>query len=183
MKFGVPLISGANFSAPLNVHSEFRPSELGLTVWVNLQEQGSKDVQRITAMNQTVSIVESPTSLLDPSVWFLWLIVGAALLGGAYAAYQSFFPQKKGGVKRRTTTKVVVNDKKEDYPTVKPYEEEWIPAHHLKSRTSKLQRKTRVDGDASSGGEDLTSGGEGAVTSGAESAAEGSKARKRKGKK
>lgn len=72
----------------------------------------------------------------------------------------------------------MVNDKTENYPVVKPYEEDWIPAQHLKSRASKLKKR---DGGASSGGEEVTSGGE--VTSGAESATETKGGKKRKNKK
>jgi hypothetical protein len=182
LRYNVPLVAGANFSAPYTLHSEFRPQEIGLTVWVNLAEQGTTDPSsHITAFNQTVSVVEPPTSWLDPSLLFLWLIIGTTLLGGAYAAYSTFFADstkkgRKGGIKR--TKAVVVNEKKEDYPKVKPYEEDWIPASHLKNRASKLKKQ---DGGASSGGEEITSGGE--VTSGAESGPEGKVSRKRKGKK
>lgn len=183
LRYNVPLVSGANFSAPYTVHSEFRPQELGLTVWVNLVEQGTTNtVSQITALNQTVSVVEPPSSWLDPSLLFLWLIIGSALAGGAYAVYSTFFVDKskkgKRGVKK--TKAVVVNEKTENYPNVKPYEEDWIPAQHLKSRASKLKKRDGAGG-ASSGGEDFTSGGE--ATSGAESATESKGARKRKGKK
>jgi len=177
LRYNVPLVSGANFSAPYSVNSEYRPGELGLTVWVNLAEQGSAEISRITALNQTVSIVEQPTSWLDASLLLLWLILGSALAGGAYAVYQTFFaPKTKKGKRVQKKKAVVVNEKTEDYPKVKPYEEDWIPAHHLKSRASKTKR----DGGASSGGEELLSAGE--ATSGAESGTEG-KARRRKGKK
>jgi len=182
LRYNVPLVAGANFSAPYTVHSEFRPQELGLTVWVNLVEQGTTNtLSQVTALNQTISIVEPASSWLDPSLLFLWLVLGSALVGGAYAVYNSYFaPQTKKG--KRTGVKkskaVVVNEKTEDYPNVKPYEEEWIPAQHLKSRTSKLKKR---DTGASSGGEELTSGGE--VTSGAESATEGKGGKKRKNKK
>ena len=174
MRYNVPLIAGANFSAPYTINSEFRPGEHGLTVWVDLVENGTPDAERVIAMNQTVSIVEPPTSWLDPSLLFLWLIIGTALLGGAYAAYQTFFPTqtKKGGKKKIKA--VVPKEQPQVYPDVKPYEEDWIPAHHLKSRATKLK------GGASSGGEELTSGGE--IMSGGESGTEG-KPRRRKGRK
>jgi len=72
---------------------------------------------------------------------------------------------------------VVVNDKPSDYPNVKPYEEEWIPAQHLKSRQGKLKKDGKGDVKVVEG---ETSGGE--VTSGGESGKEGTP-RKRKGKK
>lgn len=154
-----------------------------MTVWVNIAESGTKDLVPITALNQTVSIVEPPTSWLDPGLLFLYLILGSALLGGAYLAYQAFFttPKGKKGSKGSKSKKTIVpaNLEKKSYPDVKPYEEEWIPEQHLKSRASKLKKKGG-DVRAASGTEELTSGGE--ATSGAESGPE-VKGKKRKGKK
>lgn len=162
----------------------FRPQEIGLTVWVNLAETGTRDIFPVTALNQTVSIVEKPASWFDAQLLFLYVIISAALAGGAYAAYNTYFNagQKrsgKGGSGPRKVKAVVAADPKDQaYPNVKPYEEDWIPQHHLKSRTSKVRKG---DG-AVSGSEDVTSGGE--ATSGAESGPEGSaRRRKNKGKR
>ncbi|WVQ80764.1 hypothetical protein IAT38_002869 [Cryptococcus sp. DSM 104549] len=179
LKYNVPLVSGANFSAPYTAYSEFRPQEVGFSVFVNLAESGTTDVHRLTALNQTTNIVEPAGSWFDPQLIFLWLVIGTALLGGAYAAYNAFFPgaaksgKKKSGLAGPKKVKAVVpGDGTEEYPSVKPYEEEWIPAQHLKSRSSKLRKG---DAGLSSGGEELTSGGE---TSGTEV-----KGRKKKGGK
>ncbi|KAL7418486.1 hypothetical protein Q5752_006944 [Cryptotrichosporon argae] len=185
LKYGVPLIAGANFSAPFNLHSEFRPQELGLTVWVDVRSASgaNAELHRLVAYNQTVSIVEPAASWLDPSLLFLYVLVSTALAGGAYAAYKAFFPdaKRKAASKARRVARgdaptrdgkvkvVVPGDNKEQYPAVKPYEEEWIPEQHLRSRAGKV----RKDGGATSG-EELTSGGE--------SGPEG-KARRRKNKK
>ena len=150
-----------------------------MTVWVNLAESGSKDFVPITALNQTVSIVEKPASWFDPGLLFLYLVLGSALFGGAYAAYQAFFAPKGRKANRGTRSKKAVvpaETKKQKYPDVKPYEEEWIPEQHLKSRANKLKKKEGAVG----GGEDLTSGGE--VTSGGESGVE-VKVTRKKGKK
>ncbi|OCF36668.1 hypothetical protein I316_01263 [Kwoniella heveanensis BCC8398] len=188
LKYNTPLIAGANFSAPFSVNSEFRPQEIGLTVWVDLAESGSKDLHRLTALNQTVSVVEPASSWFDPQLLFLYLVISTALLGGAYAAYQSFFaPQtsKRSGKRSSASSggnkvkAVVPNTEATQYPNVKPYEEDWIPESHLKSRTTKLKKRNTGaggSGAASSGDELLTSGGEASGT-------EGGKKNKRKGKK
>lgn len=154
----------------------FRPREIGLTVWVNLAETGTNDIHRITALNQTVSIVEPQQSWFDLRLVFLYLIMGTALLGGAYAAYNAFLGPKKTrrGTTRTVKKAVVVPSETKPYPEVKPYEEEWIPAHHLKSKGSKT-KKGVVGGDEVLSAGEATSGGE---TSGAEG-----KRRKSKGKK
>jgi translocon-associated protein subunit alpha len=97
-------------------------------------------------------------------------------------AYNTFFAEPQRSKKRTTGSvkkvkAVVVNDKPVDYPNVKPYEEEWIPAQHLKSRPGKVRKDAKGDVIIVEG---ETSAGE--VTSGGESGREGTP-RKRKGKK
>jgi translocon-associated protein subunit alpha len=165
----------------------FRPQDIGLTVWVNLAEPGSTALHSITALNQTVSVVEPSSSWLDPQLLFLWLLIGSALTAGAYFAYDLFLRPKgkkrgpRGSGKKDKAKAVVPADQdKHAYPDVKPYEEEWIPEHHLKSRASKLKKREAGAG-VSSAGEEVTSGGE--VTSGAETSGAEGKTRRRKSKK
>lgn len=164
----------------------FRPQDIGLTVWVNLAEPGSTALHSITALNQTVSVVEPASSWLDPQLLFLWLLIGSALTAGAYFAYDLFLRPKgkkrgaRGGKKDKAKAVVPADQDKHAYPDVKPYEEEWIPEHHLKSRASKLKKREAGAG-ASSAGEEATSGGE--VTSGAETSGAEGKTRRRKSKK
>jgi hypothetical protein len=160
--------------------SRFRPQELGLTVWVNLAEPGSKDIHPVTALNQTINVVEPASSWFDPQALFLYFLLTSALAGGLYYAYNSFFapPVKKGGNKVRKAKAVVPAEKGKQYPDVRPYEEEWIPAEHLKSRQHKLKKR---GGAASSGGEEVTSGGD--LTSGGETSGAEIRKSKKKGKK
>ncbi|WRT66401.1 uncharacterized protein IL334_003357 [Kwoniella shivajii] len=187
LKYGVPLVAGSNYSAPYSFNSEFKPQEVGLTVWVNLAEGDS--VHHVTAYNQTVSIVEPAATWFDPGLLFLYLVLSTALLGGAYAAYQTFFaPQTKKGSKSKSRSsdgskkvKAVVpaEQGENSYPNVKPYEEDWIPASHLKHRQTKLSKKK--SGTGASSGDELLSGGD--VTSGGEASGTEIKKNKKKGKK
>jgi hypothetical protein len=170
----------------LLTRNRFRPQEIGLTVWVNLAEPGSTTLRPVIALNSTVSVVEPPSSWLDPGLIFLWLIIGSALSAGVYFAYESFFKKsgKKGRKIGRAQKKAVVPAKSgQDYPDVRPYEEEWIPEHLLKNRASKLKKRDGAGARASSAGEEVTSGGE--ATSGGEmSGTEGKgQGKKRKSKK
>nr|ODN88237.1 hypothetical protein L203_02845 [Cryptococcus depauperatus CBS 7841] len=174
LKYDVPLFAGSNFSAPYTMYSEFRPQEMGLTVLVNLAENGSKDIHTLTAFNRTVSIVEAPASWIDLQLLFLYLLFGTILALGGWWAYDSFFvskskSKKKPGLGAHKVKAVVPGPQVAAYPSVKPYEEAWIPEQLLKSRKG----RKGVNG-ASSGGE-LTSAGE---TSGGEG-----KGKKGKGKK
>jgi translocon-associated protein subunit alpha len=147
-------------------------------------ETGSSNIHRITALNQTVSVVEPNMGWLDLPLLFLYLLIGTAAALTGYAIYEAYYlgPAKgrkgKGGKKVKA---VVVAEPGKAYPDVKPYEEEWIPEQHLRNRASKTKKSANAIAGASSGGEDLTSAGE--VTSGGEtSGAEGLK-KKKKGKK
>lgn len=107
----------------------------------------------------------------------MYLLLTTALAGTIYYAYNSYFaPPPKKISKPKKVKAVVVADQKA-YPDVRPYEEEWIPAEHLKSRQPKLKKR----GGASSGGEGFTSGGD--ITSGGETSGAEVKKSKKKGKK
>lgn len=185
-RLGVPLVSGSNHSTPFNVYSQYRPQDLGLTVWVNLADPLSpKTLIPVTAFNQTVTIAEAPSGLLDPSLLLIYTIILGALSAGAYYAWQLY--TASSGPKSRTGTRgpgsakkvavVPADQSKQEYPAVKPYEEDWIPAHHIGGKAKKRVGKG-VGGGVTSGDE-VTSGGE--ATSGAESGPE--KKGKRKNKK
>ena len=134
----------------------------------------------VTALNQTVSVVEPAATWYDPQLLFLYVLLTTAFASGIYYAYNTFWapPPKKSGSRRAKAKAVVPADTKDQaYPNVKPYEEDWIPAEHLKARQTKLKKRSGA-GAASSGGEDVTSGGE--ITSGGEtSGAEGRKGKKK----
>lgn len=156
----------------LTLH-RFRPQELGLTVWVDLKND--KELTRVTAYNQTVNIVEPAQSWFDPQVIFMYLIVGAALIGGAYAVFQSYFVSPQQKKKRRGGKRAVASTPSESAASgadAKPYDDAWIPQEHLKKRGAKAGR---------SDGEGFTSGGE--ATSGAEASGPEGKSRRRKSRK
>ena len=149
-----------------------RPQELGLTVWVNLADSTStKTLIPVTAFNQTVTIAEAPASFFDPSLLLIYTILLGALATGAYYAWQLYTAasgpkSRSGGVKARTPKKVAVvpaDQSEQVYPVVKPYEEDWIPAHHIGGKAKKRVGK----GGGVTSGDEVTSGGE--ATSGGES--------------
>ncbi|CAK1361974.1 uncharacterized protein RHO25_004478 [Cercospora beticola] len=105
-----------------------------------------------TVFRENVSVVEAPTSLLDPQIIFLYLFLLAAFGGTVYFIYNTWittlFPQKKRGgkggerAKRSTAGSKPVDPSEQvsvvgaDGPAVtsgssKGYDESWIPAEHL----------------------------------------------------
>lgn len=154
-------------------------------MWVNLAETGAgtQNLLPVTAFNQTVNVVEPASSLFDPGLIFLYLLLSSALAAATYYAYNSYFapPTKKSGKGGPRKIKAVVPaDTDKVYPDVKPYEEDWIPKEHLKHRQTKLKKRS-TGGAASSGGEELTSAGE--ATSGGEFSGAEVRKTKKKGKK
>lgn len=124
---------------------------------------------------------------------FVYIIVFAILGAAGSLGYkyveQTYFPQAKRS-KKSGKTPVMSARKTSDKPypdSVKPYEEEWVPSHHLARGTSSSSGgrkrvnagKTAAAGERESG--DVTSGGEG-VVSGAESGND-SRKKGKKGKK
>lgn len=139
-------------------------------------ETGTASTTPVTAMNQTVSVVEPPASWFDPGLIFVYAVITALLAGGAYWAYQIFSPPPPKKRAPRKVKAVVPAEKGNDYPNVKAYDEDFIPKEHLKNRASKLKK----EGGTTSGGE-MTSGDE--MTSGGELSGGEGKGRKRKTKR
>ncbi|KAK7409678.1 Increased recombination centers protein 22 [Neonectria punicea] len=117
-------------------------------------------VHQVQAYNSTASIVEPPTSFLDPQIIFLYLFLTGAFVGTLYFVYKTWiealFPQAK---RTRSTKKAqkVVEAEPVSGPesaglatsTGKDYDESWIPEHHInrpvakrvKSSASKSSKK------------------------------------------
>ncbi|CED84127.1 Translocon-associated complex TRAP, alpha subunit [Phaffia rhodozyma] len=185
-KFSTPVLGNSNLTFPYSFYSEFKPRDVGLTVFVDLLD-ASKQPFRVIAFNSTVSVVEPPSSFFDPSLLFLYIIlVGfAAFIGNwIYKTFVAPIRGKKssGSAGTGKKAKVVPAAAGKSYPeSVKPYEEEWIPAGHLNLKKRNTGNKLSA---VSSGDEGFTSGGAG--TSGGESKSgksKGGKAKAGKGKR
>jgi translocon-associated protein subunit alpha len=146
----------------------------------------------LTAMQYRLILLIDPLRL---DRLFMYIVVLATLGGLGYFAYNAlmeyYYPQQKrtrsskraGGNAATADLKVVPAESGKPYPaSVKPYEEDWVPSHHLKPAggAARKRKGVKVDGGASSAAE-VTSGGEG-FTSGGESASEKKKGGK-KGKR
>ncbi|KAI0329075.1 hypothetical protein GY45DRAFT_1325471 [Cubamyces sp. BRFM 1775] len=159
LNYGIPLLEGASMQLPYMFHSEFKPGDYRLNIW--LEHVADGQTFRVTAYDSIVSVVEPEGSWLDLKLWTTYLIVSGLLGGLAFYLYTTFVPQPK----KRKTPQVSAPVGTVTATGAGGYQEEWIPEHHLKK-----SKKSKASGAATSGDE----------TSGVESGTEG---RKRKGKK
>jgi len=174
LSYGVFLLEGTKLQIQYTFHSEFKPSDVRLHIWVNHMVDAK--VFQVTAYDSIVTVVEPEISFFDYQVVTTYLLTGAFLAALGYYAYTTFFPQHTKRT-RRAGTSAPKSAISPPVGTVTAagaggYEEEWIPALHLKrTKSGRKVEGVTVVGALSSA--DELSGGE---TSGAEP-------RRRKGRK
>jgi len=158
-KYSLSIPAGAQETLPYFFSTELHPQDLRLQLMAVLKDSKNA-VFTVPVYNETVSIVEAPTSFFDPQIIFLYLVLFGAFSGTAYFVYNTwistFFPQTKGRgkggerAKRSSagTHKVDPADQVAvvgaDGPAVtsgaKAYDESWIPASHLQRPEAKRVR-------------------------------------------
>lgn len=149
-RYGVEIPAGESESLTYSFSTEMHPQDLNLALVMMLQGKG--EIFTKVVYNETVSVVEAPTSFFDPQIIFLYLFLAAGFGGTCYFIYNTWittlFPQKrrggKGGERAKRSSggskKVDPADQASvigaDGPAVtsgaKAYDESWIPAEHLK---------------------------------------------------
>ncbi|OCL12586.1 hypothetical protein AOQ84DRAFT_311961 [Glonium stellatum] len=155
-RYNIEIPAGEQESVTYNFATEMHPQDLRLQLVTVLKDD--KDAfYTMQIFNETVSVVEAPTSIFDPQIIFLYAVLLAAFGGTVYFIYNTWittlFPQKrrggKGGERAKTssrgTKKVDPADQAAvvgaDGPAVtsgaKAYDESWIPAAHLQRPEAK----------------------------------------------
>ncbi|KAF1982432.1 hypothetical protein K402DRAFT_457295 [Aulographum hederae CBS 113979] len=152
-QYNIPIPAGEKESLTYSFATELHPQDLRLNLVSVIQAgpEGKETVYTMPIYNETVSIVEAPTSFFDPQIIFLYLVLLAVFGGTLFFIYNTWiatlFPQKKKGGKGGERAKKSSQGKKEvdpadqvsvvgaDGPAVtsgsKAYDESWIPAQHL----------------------------------------------------
>ncbi|KAF1357434.1 hypothetical protein EJ07DRAFT_128876 [Lizonia empirigonia] len=157
-KYSIEIPAGAEETVPYTFTTELHPQDLRLQL-IAVLKNSENAVFTVAAYNETVSIVERPTSILDPQIIFLYLVLLGAFAGTIYFIYNTwittFFPQKKGRGKGGERAKKSSQGSKEvdpaeqvavvgaDGPAVTSgakYDESWIPASHLQRPEAKRVR-------------------------------------------
>jgi len=153
LSYGVHLISGSQTTLPYQFHSELKSGDIRLRIWVDHTIEGSDTKHRVEAFDSVVTIVEPPVSFLDWKMLSTYLIVLMALGGLGYVGYTNFFPNSAPRRRHQTSKEKISKPVGTVTATgAGGYEEEWIPAHHIKSRKG----GNRSDDALSSGDEGQT---------------------------
>lgn len=117
-RYSIEIPAGGNETVPYSFTTDMHPQDLRLNLITILKNNNA--LFTMSVYNETISIVEAPTSLLDPQMYapfpsvvfhdnsetdlnssiFLYLVLLGAFAGTVYFIYNTwistFFPQKKG---------------------------------------------------------------------------------------
>ncbi|KAH7139135.1 hypothetical protein B0J11DRAFT_516137 [Dendryphion nanum] len=165
-RYQVEIPAGESETVTYSFSTEMHPQNVRLQLIAVIKDTKNA-FYTISAYNETVTVVEAPTSFFDPQVLFLYVVLLGAFAGTVYFIYQTWittlFPQKKRGGKGGERAKRSSAGTKKVEPTEQvavvgadgpavttgsKYDASWIPATHLQRPEAKRVRsgtpKTKV---------------------------------------
>jgi len=139
LKYDVPLLENKKMQLPYTFHSEYRPGDHRLNIWI--EHTSETENQKVEVYDSIITIVDPALSIFDFKLLTTYAIVAAFFGGLCYLAYTTFFPQAKKSRSKKTPTVTVSSPTGTVTATgAGGYQEEWIPEHHLrKPKSSKKQ--------------------------------------------
>ncbi|KAH7318726.1 hypothetical protein B0I35DRAFT_479205 [Stachybotrys elegans] len=146
-QYNLAIESGEKKSVSFPFALDMHPQDVRLQLFAVFADDKGTIVQ-VEAYNDSASIVEPPTSFLDPQIIFLYLFLTAAFGGLLYFVYktwiESLFPQAKRTKPAKKAKKPVDADAalsgSESTGVATPgksYDESWIPDHHINRPSAK----------------------------------------------
>lgn len=162
-RYDIAIAAGKNQSIPFTFTTDLLPQDFHLSLVATILNHEGKEYQ-VPAYNGTVSVVDPPTSILDPKVLFLNLFfttISGFILYWVYKHWiEHLIPLPKRGSKGMDRTKrftlapkasvipdkilSTINNVKSavpgETPVYKSYDESWIPDHHIKKPTPKRSK-------------------------------------------
>ncbi|KAI5859466.1 hypothetical protein GGS23DRAFT_318696 [Durotheca rogersii] len=149
IQFETSVAAGETKSLPYSFVLDMQPQELRLQL-VAVVTNAANRLFQVGIYDQTVNVVEAPTSIFDPQILFLYLFLTAAFGGTCYFVYKTYvealLPQTKGrrGGARKGGSAGAAADKEKDKKDKEPlsggegsssndkgYDESWIPQDHI----------------------------------------------------
>ncbi|OTA85471.1 hypothetical protein M434DRAFT_82673 [Hypoxylon sp. CO27-5] len=152
VRYEATIPAGEKQSLPYSFVLDMQPREVRLQL-VAVITNSQNQIFQVGVYDQTVNIVEAPTSIFDPQIIFLYLVLTATFAGTCYFVYKTWiealFPQTKrsSGVKTGKKGRTPAPAEKEPLSggegsgtgtgTDKGYDESWIPSDHLNRPTAR----------------------------------------------
>ncbi|KAL7925273.1 hypothetical protein ACQKWADRAFT_283514 [Trichoderma austrokoningii] len=151
VQYSLDIEAGETKSFPYSFVLDMNPQDVRLRL-LAVFTNAKGTVFQVPAYEGSTSIVEAPTSFLDPQIIFLYLVLTAAFGGTLYFVYKTWiealFPQaKKPRAPKKPVQKPVdpADALSGSESAGKSYDESWIPDHHINRPVAK-----RVKSSASS---------------------------------
>ncbi|KAF5660590.1 hypothetical protein FHETE_8872 [Fusarium heterosporum] len=142
VQYNIEVPAGEKKELPFSFAQDMQPQDVRIQLSA-LVSDSTGNLHEVLVHNGSASIVEAPTSFLDPQIIFLYLFLSAAFAGTLYFVYKTWiealFPQAKRPRTNKKTKKIVEVSEplsgSESTPVVvssgKDYDESWIPEHHI----------------------------------------------------
>lgn len=146
--------AGETKSFPYSFVLDMQPQDVKLQL-AAVVTSAKGHLHQVLAHDGLVSIVEAPTSFLDPQIIFLYLVLSAVFAGTLYFVYKNWiealFPQAKRAkpssagkkAKKMSSDADAALSGSESVGTAtgsKTYDESWIPDHHINRPVAKRIR-------------------------------------------
>lgn len=136
VRYDLTVEPGEKKSVPYSFALDMQPQDVKIQLVAVLSDDKGNTFQ-VPAYDASASIVEAPTSILDPQIIFLYLFLTGVFGGTLYFVYKTWlealFPQAKRSkkVKQATIAVPVPVDTDDAAASGKGYDESWIPDHHI----------------------------------------------------
>lgn len=134
-------LSGKPLEVPFDFWPEFKPQDMGVEFRLLLRDGQTSKKHNVVAYQGSVTVIEPPKSWLDLQLLSVYLLGIAIVAGAAWFIREQLAPApaKKRGSSSRTSAGAPVGVTKptmdSESATKKAYDEDWIPAGHLKTKT------------------------------------------------
>ncbi|KAK6444139.1 uncharacterized protein TrAFT101_009011 [Trichoderma asperellum] len=143
VQYSLEIEPGETKSFPYSFVLDMMPQDVRLRL-LAVFTNAKGTVFQVPAYEGSTSIVEAPTSFLDPQIIFLYLVLTAAFGGTLYFVYKTWiealFPQaKKTRAPKKPVQKPVdpADALSGSESAGKSYDESWIPDHHINRPVAK----------------------------------------------